>query len=73
MSEITFVFKTNMKCGGCVEKVTPALNSLAGILRWNVDLTNPDRLLSVESDGVTEQQIIQAVQSAGYKVEPVEA
>ena len=73
MSETTFVFKTNMKCGGCVEKVTPVLNSLAGVARWDVDLTNSGRLLSVESDGVTEQQIIQAVQSAGYKVEPVEA
>jgi copper chaperone len=73
MNGTTFVFKTNMKCSGCVEKVTPALNSLRGITRWDVDLANPDRLLSVESDGATEPEIIEAVQSAGYKIEPVDA
>jgi copper chaperone len=64
-------FKTNINCGGCVTAVTPHLNNAEGIVTWNVDTTNTDKILTVKSTGITEQEIIEKVQKAGFKIEPV--
>jgi len=62
-------FKTNINCGGCVAKVTPFLNEADGICHWEVDTTNKDKILSVHSDGITKEEVIQKVQEAGFKIE----
>jgi len=67
--EITFHFKTNIKCGGCVATVTPFLNAAKGISQWSVDTTNNDKILSVTSNGISKNEIINAVQKAGFKIE----
>ncbi len=69
----TLTFKTNINCSSCVANVTPALNAAEGICHWSVDTTNKDKVLTVHSDGITESEIIQAVVSAGYKIEPIKA
>ena len=38
----TLKFKTNIKCTGCVAKVTPFLNDEKGIEKWDVDIFNPE-------------------------------
>ncbi|HAC15862.1 MAG TPA: hypothetical protein DCE78_07960 [Bacteroidetes bacterium] len=65
----TLKFKTNIKCSGCIATVTPHLNALDGVENWKVDLENPEKILSVESTGATESQIIDSVITAGYKIE----
>ena len=40
-------FKTNIKCSGCVATVTPHLNEAVGEANWNVDITDPAKILSV--------------------------
>jgi len=65
----TLKFKTNINCGGCVEKVTPFLNDANGICHWDVDTANKDKILSVHSEGITEEEVIQKVQDAGFKIE----
>jgi copper chaperone len=67
----TIKLKTDIKCGGCVAKVTPALNAVAGEHAWQVDVTDPARILTVTGDHVSEQQIIQAINKAGFKGERV--
>lgn len=67
----TYTFKTNINCSGCVANVTPALNAAEGICHWKVDTENKDKILTVHSDGISEHDIIKAVQSAGYKIEPL--
>ena len=62
-------FKTNINCGGCVAKVTPFLNEAEGINHWEVDTTNKDKILSVNSDGITKEEIIQKIKEAGFKFE----
>lgn len=64
-------FKTNINCGGCVTAVTPHLNNTEGIVTWNVETTNTDKILTVKSIGITEQEIIEKVQKAGFKIEPI--
>lgn len=63
----TLQFKTNIKCGGCVAKVTAALNETAGENAWKVDTENPQKILSVSADkGLTAEQIIHAVEQSGF-------
>lgn len=67
----TLKFKTNMKCGGCIETVTPFLNQVEQIKNWEVDTKNPDKILTVDFDGTNEGIIIEKVQLAGFKIEKI--
>jgi copper chaperone len=62
-------FKTNIKCSGCVAKVTPHLDALEGVQQWEVDTTNPNKVLTVLADGVKANQIKETVQQAGFQAE----
>jgi copper chaperone len=62
-------FKTNINCGGCVAEVTPFLNKAEGVSHWEVDTTNKDKILSVYTEGITEEEVIQKVKDAGFKIE----
>lgn len=64
-------FKTNINCGGCIEKVTPFLNEVVGEGHWTVDTSTKDKMLTVD-DGITSADAVMAsVQKAGYKIEEV--
>lgn len=65
----TFKFKTNINCSGCVAQVTPFLNTADGICHWGVDTAHKDKILSVHSEGISESEVIQKVQEAGFKIE----
>ena len=62
----TLKFKTNIKCDGCIATVTPFLNSEKEIVSWEVDTTNPDKILTVTTDSSAET-IQKVVEKAGYK------
>ncbi|MCX2474974.1 heavy-metal-associated domain-containing protein [Pedobacter sp. MC2016-05] len=64
-------FKTNINCSSCVAKVTPFLNDAKGIGQWEVDTTNREKILTLKSEGITEQEVIETVQKAGFKIEPI--
>ena len=64
----TIQFKTNINCGGCVAKVTPALNETAGIKSWNVDTVNPAKILTVETGSLTAADIEALVSKAGFNI-----
>lgn len=66
----TLKFKSNIKCMGCVAKVTPHLNETAGENNWKVDVDNPSKILTVQGDA-TEAQIKEAVQKAGFTAERI--
>jgi copper chaperone len=66
-------FKTNIMCGSCIAKVTPALNEAVGEGNWDVDLKNAKRVLTVSSDSVNENEITKAIEKAGYKAEIIDA
>lgn len=68
----TLKFKTNIKCSGCVAKVTPHLNAVEGIAgNWQVDIYNPNKVLTVDADKLSTAQIKEAVQKAGFTIEQV--
>ena len=67
----TLKFKTNIKCGSCVKTVTPFLDQLHGIKSWKVDLTSPEKILTVEAETADPAAVIRSLEKAGYKAEPV--
>lgn len=65
----TIKLKTNIKCGGCIATVTPFLNESVGAGNWQVDTQTPDKVLTVQTYGITADSVKAAVQQAGYKAE----
>lgn len=64
-------FKTNINCGGCINSVKPHLDNARGISHWKVDTENKDKVLTVDSDGITKEEVVAIVQKAGFKIEPI--
>jgi copper chaperone len=66
----TVKFKTNIKCGGCIETVSPHLNALDGLESWSVDTDVPEKVLTVSgnAEDLTEE-IIKTLKKAGYEAE----
>ena len=71
MENTNLQFKTNINCSSCVAKVTPFINDVEGIGKWEVDTANREKILTLKSEGITEQKVIEAVQKAGFKIEPI--
>lgn len=68
----TLKFKTNIKCGGCIATVTPQLNNLSEVQKWEVDIENPDKILTIESKGdLDEQDVVDTLAKVGYKAEKI--
>ncbi|HAH59076.1 MAG: hypothetical protein KUL83_02655 [Lentimicrobium sp.] len=70
----TLHFQTTMKCAGCVAAVSPKLEGIRGLNKWQalVDQPNPDYNFTadVDSDEVS-KDIMDAFQKAGYEARPV--
>ncbi|WP_430611789.1 heavy-metal-associated domain-containing protein [Flavobacterium sp. JP2137] len=71
MEDKKFQFKTNINCSSCVSKVTPFLNEVEGIGQWDVDTTDRYKVLTVVSNGISEQEVVETVLKAGFKIEAV--
>lgn len=63
-------FKTNINCGGCIVKVKPHLDNAEGVSNWEVDTANKNKVLTVKTDGITQEEVIETVIKAGFKIEP---
>ncbi len=64
-------FKTTLNCGGCVSKVKSDLDNAEEILEWNVDTDDVDKILTVSSKGITEDEVVAIIESKGFKAEPI--
>ena len=66
------VFKTNLRFKKQINAVTPHINNLHGITRWNVDLDDIDRVLRIESDNLSPRKVEVTLQQAGYFCEELQ-
>lgn len=66
-----YQFKTTINCGGCVAKVTPHLNSNASIKNWDVDINDPQKTLTVETENMEETDIKKMIEKLGFKADPI--
>ena len=69
--EKKFRFKTNLKCSGCVSKVTPFLNSMKDVMDWSVDLNHPDKVLTVTLKTGDTRSVKKAFEGVGYHIEEI--
>ncbi|OJW77917.1 MAG: hypothetical protein BGO69_10715 [Bacteroidetes bacterium 46-16] len=65
-------FKTNINCSGCIAAVTPHLNKAEGIKNWEVDTDNPDKVLTVEVEGIDAEDVTETIEKAGFKATEIE-
>ena len=63
-------FKTNIDCGNCLSKVTPILNAESRINSWEVDLKSEDRILTIESEDMSAEDVFKTVIKAGFVAKP---
>lgn len=71
MESKEFKFKTTLNCGGCVSKVQSDLDNAEGICHWNVDTANPDKILTVSSNGIAADEVAAIIKNKGFKAEPI--
>ena len=60
-------FKTNINCDGCIAKVKETLDNLAGKENWEVDISYPNKILTIKSETVTDEEIEKSLEKVGYK------
>jgi hypothetical protein len=60
------VFKTNIRLQEDVHQVEQVLNSLPGIMQWNVDRHDADNVLRIVSHSLQPQAVIETIRAAGY-------
>ena len=63
-------FKTNINCGGCKASVQPYLDDLEGVDSWEVDTNDKNKILTVTTDQLREDQIIRKIEEAGFEAKP---
>ena len=64
-------FKTNINCNNCIRSVSGFINEVETIEEWKVDTDNPEKILTVTGENITASSIIEAVEEAGFDIEPV--
>lgn len=65
MSE--YVFRTNLQCRACEDKVRRVFAQQEGIVRWTVDLESAERWLRIEGEGLTSERVRGWVAEAGFE------
>jgi len=63
------VFKTNIRYKKNIPAVMPLLNNLKGLVRWNLDFHDADKILRVEASDLSSRVVENKLQEAGYYCE----
>jgi len=63
------VFKTNIRFKKDVKVIGPLLNASSSIIKWNVDRSDVDHILRIESFDNNVNSVISIINSAGYSCE----
>lgn len=66
-----YKFKTNINCGGCIASVTPHLNGNKNINDWKVDTSSPDKVLTVSSESLAQEELKAIIAKAGFNAEEI--
>jgi len=66
------VFKTDVRNRKKVSALAPHLQNIQGIIKWNVDLKDVDKVLRVECASVPATVIEKSLRQAGYFCEELE-
>jgi copper chaperone len=62
------LFKTSLKCNGCIQAITPGIESIPEVQNWKVDLESPDKVLEVTATVDISGKVLENVKKAGYEI-----
>lgn len=65
---MTRTYKTDLRCGGCVNTIAPLLDTASGIASWKADVESPDKLLTLDGDDVGRKRVESLLGQAGYRI-----
>lgn len=68
----TYKFKTTINCGGCLASVKPTLDANPSIEKWDVDISHPDKILTVILRGDEPNTVITDVRKVGFSIDSIE-
>ena len=63
------VFKTNLHFKKNLKQVVPHLNELKGVIKWNIDFHDKDKILRIVSSDLSPRIVENTLQNAGYSCE----
>ena len=67
----TLKFKTNIECSNCEASVKPFLDKKEGIISWQVDTNDADKILTVETETLGAKDIIKTIKRTGFVAEEI--
>jgi copper chaperone len=67
----SILFKTSMKCAGCVTAVTPGLNALKEVRSWKADVSGAEKTLVVDAEESAIPKVVAVLEKAGFKAERI--
>ena len=65
-------YKTTITCTGCIDKVTPLLNEVAGAGNWEVNLRTKTKTLTINNMETDNDVLISGLHDLGYKAEEID-
>jgi copper chaperone len=60
------VFKTNLRFKKNINQAVSHIDNIPGILRWNVDLQDRDKVLRIESNNLAPQLVEKTLTDIGF-------
>jgi hypothetical protein len=63
------VFKTNLHYKKHLKQVVPHLNELKGVIKWNLDFHDKDKVLRIVSNDLSPRLVESTLKNAGYACE----
>ncbi|MEX8546092.1 MAG: heavy-metal-associated domain-containing protein [Mucilaginibacter sp.] len=67
----TILFKTSMKCAGCVASVTPGLDALKEVRSWKADVSGAEKTLTVDAEETAIPIVVAVLEKVGFKAERI--
>ncbi len=67
----TLKFKTNIECSNCEARVKPFLDKKEGIISWQVDTNDADKILTVETETLGAKDVIKTIKRTGFVAEEI--
>ncbi|RPD40734.1 hypothetical protein [Chitinophaga barathri] len=63
------VFRTNIRFKKDLRQIGPVLEKEPGVLKWNVDREDTDKVLRIEASQLAPEKIIQLISREGFLCE----